>query len=334
MKTYKHLALYEREKLYGWKMSGVSISQIAKRLGRNKGTISRELDRHTKYGRKYLPCLAQKQADKKGDRQRRRAPLKSPTVFLYVRTHLREDRWSPEIIAGRLPIDFPGESIHFETIYKYIYRSRNRKYNYRQYLTLKRNRRMKLLGRKVKRDSRIPNAVSIDLRSKLVLRRKQPGHWETDNMEGVRSDKTTLSVTVERVARLTILSKLDNHQTKTKIVTLAQRTTNLPSVFRGTITADNGPENTAHQELTALTGMPIYFCHPYHSWEKGTVENMNGRIRKYFPKGESLDGVTREEVAWAEEKINSTPRKCLQYLTPYEMMQKIVEENNQKVRRT
>ena len=105
MKTYKHLSLPEREKLYAWKMSGVSISQIAKRLGRNKGTVSRELDRHTKYGRKYLPCLAQRQADKKGDRQRRRAPLKSPLVFLYVRKHLREDQWSPEIIAGRLPID-------------------------------------------------------------------------------------------------------------------------------------------------------------------------------------------------------------------------------------
>lgn len=333
MKTYKHLVLYEREKLYGWKMTGISICQIAKRLGRNKGTISRELERHSKYGRKYLPCLAQRQADKKGDRQRRRAPLKSPTVFLYVRTHLRNDQWSPEVISGRLPIDHPGESIHFETIYRYIYRSRNRKYNYRQYLTLKRNRRMKLLGRRVKRDSRIPNAVSIDLRSKLVLRRKQPGHWETDNMEGVRSDKTTLSVTVERVARLTLLSKLNNHQSKTKIWALAQRTQNLPEVFRGTITADNGAENTFHQALTALTGMPVYFCHPYHSWEKGTVENMNGRIRRFFPKGRSLDSVTPEEITWAEKKMNMTPRKCLQYLTPYEMIQKIVEENNQKVRK-
>lgn len=326
MKTYKHLALYEREKLYGWKMSGVSISQIAKRLGRNKGTISRELDRHTKYGRKYLPCLAQRQANKKGDGQRRRAPLKSPTVFLYVRQHLREDQWSPEIIAGRLPIDHPGESVHFETIYRYIYRPRNRKYNYRQYLTLKRNRRMKLLGRRVKRESRIPHAISIDLRSKLVLRRRQPGHWETDNMEGVKSDKTVVSVTTERVARLSLLSKLESHKSKTKIVTLAQRTKNLPKILRGTITADNGPENTNHQSLTALTGMAVFFCHPYHAWEKGTVENTVGRIRRYFPKGESLDKITPEKIAWVERKINSTPRKCLQYLTPYEMMQKIVGE--------
>jgi IS30 family transposase len=330
MKTYKHLALYEREKLYGWKMAGVSISQIAKRLGRNKGTVSRELDRHTKYGRKYLPCLAQRQADKKGDRQRRREPLKSPAVFLYVRQHLRNDQWSPETIAGRLPIDYPGESIHFETIYRYIYRPGNRKYNYRQYLTLKRNRRMKLLGRKVKRDSRIPNAISIDLRSKLVLRRRQPGHWETDNMEGIKSDKTVVSVTTERVARLTLLSKLESHKSKAKIVTLAQRTKNLPVILRGTITADNGPENTNHQQLTALTGMAVFFCHPYHAWEKGTVENTVGRIRRYFPKGESLEKITPEEIAWVERKINSTPRKCLQYLTPYEMMQKIVGEKRSR----
>ena len=333
MKTYKHLTLQEREKLYGFKMSGLTISEIARRLGRNKGTISRELERHSKYDKKYLPCLAQRQADKNGNKQRRRAPLKSPTVFLYVRQHLREDQWSPEIIAGRLQIDHPGESIHFETIYRYIYRPSMRRFNYRQYLTLKRNRRMKKLGRSVNKQSKIPNAVSIDLRSKLVLRRKQPGHWETDNMEGIRSDKTVVSVTTERVTRFTLITKLDNHQSKTKIWALAQRTNNLPDIFRGTITADNGAENTKHQELTALTGMPVYFCHPYHSWEKGGVENMNGRIRKYFLKGVSLDNVTPEEIAWAEGKINTTPRKCLQYLTPYEMMQKIVEENNQKVRK-
>ena len=189
---------------------------------------------------------------------------------------------------------------------------------------------MKLFGRKVKRNSKIPEGKSIDLRSKLVLRRKQPGHWETDNMEGIKTDKTVVSVTVERVARLTLLSKLDNHQTKTKIEVLAQRTKNLPEFFRGTITADNGAENTAHQELTALTGMPVFFCHPYHSWEKGTVENMNGRIRKYFPKGESLDSVTPEEIAWAERKINSTPRKCLQFLTPYEKILEIVEKEKRR----
>lgn len=329
-RTFKHLNLEEREKYFSWKEAGVSLREIGRRLRRPHSTLSREVKRNAKYGRKYLPCLAQIKANKRGEKQRRHAPLKSPLVFLYVRTHLREDGWSPEIIAGRLPIDHPGNSVHFETIYRYIYAPRNRKYNYRQYLTVKRNRRMKLLGRKVKRDSKIPKAVSIDLRSKLVLRRKQPGHWETDNMEGVKTDKTVVSVTVERVARLTLLSKLENHKSGTKIVTLAQRTKTLPQIFKGTVTADNGAENTNHQELTALTGMVVFFCHPYHSWEKGTVENTVGRVRKFLPKGESLDEVTNQEIAQVEWRINNTPRKCLQFLTPYEKMLEIVEKDRRR----
>lgn len=329
-RTFRHLSLEEREKYFAWKEAGVSLREIGRRLKRPHSTLSREIKRNAKYGRKYLPCLAQIKADKRGEKQRRHAPLKSPLVFLYVRKHLREDGWSPEIIAGRLPIDYPGNFVHFETIYRYIYLSRNRKIDYRQFLTLKRKKRMKLLGRKVKRNSKIPKAVSVDLRSKLVLRRKQPGHWETDNMEGVKTDRTVMSVTVERVTRLTLLSKLENHKSHTKIVTLAHRAKTLPKIFRGTITTDNGAENTKHQELTALTGMPVFFTHPYHSWEKGTVENTVGRTRKFFPKGESLDVVTLEQIADAEWKLNSTPRKCLQFLTPYEKMLEIVKKDKRR----
>ncbi len=124
-RTFKHLNLQEREKYFAWRESGVSLREIGRRLGRPHSTFSREPYRNAKYGQIYLPCLAQRKADKRGERQRRRAPLKSPLVFLYVRKHLREDGWSPEQIAGRLPIDYPGESVHFETICRYIYLGRN-----------------------------------------------------------------------------------------------------------------------------------------------------------------------------------------------------------------
>lgn len=330
IKTYKHLTLLERERIFSWQESGVGISEIGRRLSRNKGTISRELDRHTKYGRRYLACLAQKQADRAGEKQRRRAPLKSPLVFLYVRKHLREDGWSPEQIAGRLPIDYPGKSVHFETIYRYIYLPRNKRFNYRQFLTLKRVKRMKKFGRKVHRLGKIPGAKAIDSRPKVVNRRGQPGHWETDNLEGKRTDKTTVSVTVERVTRYSQLAKLANRQSKTKIASVGKNLTALPKVFRRTLTADNGAENTNHQDLTNQTHMPVFFCHAYHSWEKGTVENMVGRIRRFVPKGETLDTVSKEEIRLIEEKINSTPRKCLKFLTPYETMQKILVKEQKK----
>jgi len=330
MRTYRHLSLEERERIFAFRQSGLKISEIGRRLKRNKGTIYRELDRHTKYGKEYVPCLADRQAKRVGERQRRRAPLKSSTVFLYVRKHLREDRWSPEQIAGRLPIDHPEESVHLETIYRYIYSPRMKRFNYRKYLTIKRKKRMKKLGRKVKRSGKIPNAQSIDLRSKVVAKRKQPGHWESDNMEGKKSDKTVASVTVERLARYTKLVKLKDRKSPTKVATVVKQINTFPPALKGTMTEDNGAENTNHEEFTKETNMPVFFCHSYHSWEKGTVENTVGRIRKFVPKGTSLDTVSDEEIRSIEERMNNTPRKCLNFMTPNEKMAQILEKERKK----
>lgn len=127
-------------------------------------------------------------------------------------------------------------------------------------------------------------------------------------------------MTVERKTRYTLLSKLQNRGAQTKTRTLITR---LRSYKIKTLTADNGAENTNHQEIAEALQVNVYFCHAYHSWEKGTVENTNGRIRKYIPKGVSIDSISEEYIAGLEEKLNTTPRKCLHYLTPYEMMQKL-----------
>lgn len=331
-RTFKHLSLLEREKYFAWMESGVSLREIGRRLGRPHSTFSREPKRNAKYGHSYVPCLAQRKADKRGEKQRRKAPLKNPLVFLYVRKHLREDQWSPEQIAGRLPIDHPENSVHFETIYRYVYSPAMKRFDYRKYLTIKRRKRMKKFGRKVRRLGKIPGAISIDSRSKVVARRKQPGHWETDNMEGVRSDKTVISVTVERVTRLAKLAKLENRKSKTKIATVANQVNIFPKFMRSTMTADNGAENTNHQDLTVQTGMAVFFCHAYHSWEKGTNENTVGRVRKFIPKGTTVDPITVQQIQWIEDSVNDTPRKCLQFLTPNEKMQRILlkEERNKR----
>jgi IS30 family transposase len=255
-------------------------------------------------------------------KQRYKAPLKNPAIFLYVRKHLREDGWSPETIAGRLPIDHPELSICHETIYQYIYakRTTSRGMDLEQYLTLKRKRRMKQNGRSVRRHSKIPEAVSIDLRPKGVQKRKQLGHWETDNVIGKQTDKTALSVTVERKTRFTIITKLQDRTAATKTTALVNR---LQAYVTRTLTTDNGAENTNHQKLAHALNLSMYFCHPYHSWEKGTVENTNGRIRRYIPKSVSIDPITEAYIASLEKKLNATPRKCLQYKTPYEMMSKL-----------
>lgn len=327
---YKHLSLEEREKLAVLQAKGMSQHDIAEALGRNQSSISRELRANIRYGNEYhgntyLPCKAQALADKRAVKQRTKAPLKGPKIFLYVREHLREPHgWTPEQIAGRLPLDCPEARISTESIYQYIY-GKGKHYKLWQLLPLARKKRMKKQGRRVQRDGKIPGAISIDLRPKVVARRKQAGHWETDNLGGKVSDTTAVSTTVERVSRAVFIDKLPDRTAVSKALALTDRLEPLPKQVRRTMTADNGAENTNHVDITTATDMVFYFCHAYHSWEKGTVENTNKVIRRYIPKGTSLDAVTNAQVKMIEQRLNSTPRKCLGFLTPYERMEQLLK---------
>lgn len=301
---------------------------IGKRLGRSHSTFSSENDINAKYGVEYLPCKAQIKADKRAVKQRTKTPLKNPKVFLYGRKHLREDGWSPEVIAAKLSLDHPGENIHHETIYRYIYsqKFKTRCLNLWQYLTYQRKKRMKQNGGSVYRNGKITGSISIDLRPEIVAERKRGGDWETDNLGSPKADKTALSVTDERLSRLTILSKLKDHKAATKRLVLTKRLSKYPKDLRLTLTQDNGSENTEHQQLADDVKMDIFFCHAYHSWEKGAVENTNQRLRikRLIPKGTSIDVLTVDQIKQIEHRLNSTPRKCLNYLTPYERMEQLI----------
>ena len=320
----------EREKLFLLKEQGKSLREIGRLLGRSDTTLGRELKRNkTGLGKRsneylifrYIPCKAHLKATKRGIKQRTKAPLKETLIWLYVREHLREPfSWTPEEISGRLPKAHLGKGICTEAIYQYIYSKKARKYRLWEYLVNRRKKRMKKGGRKVQRASKIPNATSIDLRPEIVNLRTEVGHWETDNVVGKLTDKLALSVTVERLTRLTLLT-LIRKTAESKTENLIKRLSEFP---RLTLTADNGAENTNHQKLTSSLGLSVFFCHIYHSWEKGTVENTNGRIRRHIPKGMSLDTLTEDQVKELEYRLNSTPRKCLGFLTPYEKMNEVL----------
>jgi IS30 family transposase len=316
---FKHLGLVEREKLYGMLEKGFSRRKIARVLGRSQSSISREVERNTKWGVNYLPCLAQARYKRIGDRQRYKAPLKGPQIFLFVREKLRAG-WSPETISGRIELEISGVSITPETIYRYIYSSKTRKSHLAKYLCFKHGRRRKQTGRSVRKYSKIPNAISIDNRAKYISCRRQLGHWESDLVEGPRSSKHVLSVTVERATRYTMLSRLVDKKSTTKNKHLVSRMKKIPAQMVRTLTLDNGAENTNHIYLSQQLNINVYFCHPYHSWEKGTVENTNGRIRRYIPKGTDIKEIPDEKINQLEYILNNTPRKCLGYLTPYEKM--------------
>lgn len=324
MRTFNHLSLEERELFFVWKSHGISLREIGKRLGRSHTTLSRELKRNAKYGQEYIPCRADRKAKKRGLKQRYRAPLKEPLIFLYVRTRLRDKKWSPETIAGRLSIDHPGYSINDETIYRYVYGRKQSRMKLWEYLVLHRRKRMKKNGRKIQAYGRLNEAISIKDRPPVITARVRAGDWETDNMEGKKSDDTTVSVTVDRMARITRLWKLSDHTAVSKAEALIVQMKRENPLLRESITCDRGPENSNHADITNIHNMPVYACEPYHSWEKGTVENTIGRLRRYLPKGHSVDHVSQRKLQLIEDDMNNTPRKCLNYLTPNEFLEKIL----------
>ncbi len=323
MRTHHKLTLVERELLYGFHKQGVSLRNIAKKLGRSHSTISRELSRNRRKDNIYLPCFAQTVSGFRANTQRSRARLKSKATHEYVREHLFLG-WSPEQIAGRLPIDIPGESIGVETIYRYIYKHGVLREHLWRYLVLKRRKRGKIDGRRIQRYGKIPEAVSIEKRPIEVTARVVPGHWETDLIIGQAKDKGALSVTVERVTRIAILSKLQTRTAPFKATLLIKRLSPYPSFLLKTMTTDNGNENYLHQRVTQELGVAYFFAHAYASWEKGTVENINQRIRRYIKKGESIDVLSHKRVQQLEDKLNNTPRKCLNFKTPHEKMKEVL----------
>lgn len=322
LKKYTHLTLEEREKLFAWKEKGLSIREIAKKLGRSHSTLSRELKRNIKYDSGYIPCIAQRRYERIAKKQRYKAPLKSPEILLYVREHLRPPYfWSPEIISGRLALETGGKlTVTPECIYQYIYSSKNRKDELWKYLPSKRVKRRKKLGRRVLRKGKAPNAVSISKRPKYIQKRRQRGHWETDNMEGPRHSKPALSVTRERAIRFTKITKLPNQTMDKKSKAVIRELNMFPESLVRTITQDNGKENYAHENTAKELGAKMYFCHPYTSCEKGGVERAIKDIRRFIPKGTPLDSISTKEIQWVEDWLNNKPMKCLGFMTPYEKM--------------
>jgi IS30 family transposase len=221
--------------------------------------------------------------------------------------------WSPELIAGRLGRTRPElPSITHEAIYQWIYTERPDLVGYLTRAHPKRKRRWKLSARK----TRIPDRVSILQRPPQINDRTQPGHWETDLVVG--SGKAAIQVTEERLSRYTRLQKIPDKSALESRNALQEVLQPLPPALRRSITYDNGPENTDHQVLNQILGTQSWFCEPYHSWEKGQVENTNGLIRRHIPKRSNLDQLSDSDVQKVETWLNERPKKVLEFQTPSE----------------
>ena len=316
-KTYKQLNPNERDILAVLKSKGKSLREIASILKRSPSTLLRELKRNAPpiYTGYYLSHKAQDRADKRKRESYQRQRLKSDFIRCYVEKRLRLG-WSPELIAGRLAIDHPGRSISHEAIYQWAYQDATHLILF--LVRAHRKRKHRGYSRKHKK-SHIPERISIKERPEAVLKRLHIGHWETDTIS-CRKSYQAVQVTVERKARYAKVAKLKTKSARAMSIALTRRLSRYPTELRLSITYDNGPENAEHMRTNKILGTSSYFCGPFHSYERGTVENTIGLVRRFLPNKTNLANISQDHLTKIEYWLNNRPRKCLGFKTPAEVL--------------
>ena len=321
-KKYDRLSRKEREVIQELLEQKKTQEFIAKTLKRSPSTISREVRRpealiEGKYNAEFAQFWAEH--DKHYGNDQSKIERFSKLRFYVFKGLLM--CWTPEQIALRIKKDYPNDhimSISHESIYAYIYKSPQSKMGKKliKLLTRKRVQRKKLINKKHK-GSKIKNRTTIGLRPSYINDRLEFGHWEGDLVIGKRHG-SCIGTLVERMTRFTIIVPIKYRDSKHVTQQFTKYLKRLPKSALKTLTYDNGMEMARHQEFTEKTGMTVYFANPYSSWERGTNENTNGRLRRFFPKGTDFNQIENKQLQKVQDIMNNTPRKILHAKTPNE----------------
>lgn len=316
-RKYKHLSQVERDQIALLRAQKWTFEAIGEKLGRNKSTVSREHNRNRESDGSYLPSCAQTSASERKKAAGKRASKCEPYAQA-IHDHLREG-WTPAQIAGHLTRYTRGFSVCHETVYEYIYQ-----YQIQWALMLPRKHRprwTKGMGKKHTKREMIPNRVSILERAESINNKSVFGHWEGDSI--VCSQSTvSLNVLVERQTQYVRISRVENRGPGATRDAMIASLSSYEVIARLSVTLDNGIEFKWHEEVKEALKLDTYFCQPYHSWEKGLVEQVNGLIRRYLPKKTDLSQVSEKEIRAIEYLLNSRPRKLLKWRTPAEVFAK------------
>lgn len=323
MKENTQFNLEDYQRLYVMRAAGKGIREIGRELKRSPSAVSDALKRneppwHLKLLGPYERArYAWDETLKRRRQGRRKWRLKCAVIRIYVEEKLIAG-WSPEIISGRLPIDRPGYSISHEAIYQWVEYDEPRLKQY--LLRAGKPRRGKPRARSYPKRQPAAPKRSIDIRPEVANQRERFGDFESDLIVGGKSDQCLLTV-VDRRLRKTWVRKLPNRQAETVHDKLIEVLGKIPPNLRFTLTQDNGSEHALHADLERVLNIEVYFCHPYSSPERGTVENRNGLIRRFFPKGTDFSKITDEQIANVENWINTRPMKLLKFRTPNELFE-------------
>ena len=314
---FNHIGPIERDIIAKSRAQGWSFRAIGESLGRSPSSISREYARHLNDEGEYLPSEAQAKAEARNSQSvSGRSKCEPYRKDIY---QLLCIGWTPEQIAGWLSRVKPHFSVSHEAVYQFIYR-----YNmmWTQLLPRKHaprwHRGMKKSG--AGREM-IPNRISILERSVLIDEKLEFGHWEGDSIVCSQS-KESLNVMVERQTQYVSIRRVFNRGADATKIAMIESLRRFKKTGRKSITLDNGIEFKRHEDVKKALKIDTYFCQPYHSWEKGLVEQVNGLIRRFLPKKTDISKVTDKEIRLIEYLLNSRPRKLLNWATPAEIFAK------------
>lgn len=312
--SYTRVTKIERSQIYVLRQAGKGNNEIARLIGRDKGTVSREVRRN-----RGLKGYRHLQAHRKAEERAKRAGPRRFTegVRLDAEEKLRKG-WTPEIICGRAKLE-GRPHVCKETVYKYVYA--DAKAGGELWKNLPRAKR-KRKRRCPRQDGRgrgvIPGRRGIGERPPEVELRVKVGHWEGDLVVGAGATGYLVTL-VERVTRFT-LTGWSRTKEADEVSAVVIRLLAVIGIACTGITFDNGKEFARHREIASALKADVFFARPYHSWERGTNENTNGLIRRLFPKSESFAAIGAEELRRIDVFLNDRPRKCLGWKTPREVM--------------
>jgi IS30 family transposase len=330
------LSFAEREEIGLLKAADKGVREIARALGRDPSTISRELGRVQNSPNHpdpvYRASTAQADADVKARRPKDAKLATNLTLRREVQARLKENH-SPEQIAGRLREDFPDDPemwVSHETIYQALYvqgrgaLKRELAKHLRTGRTVRKPRRVE-----GERRGRIPGMVNISQRPAEVEDRAVPGDWEGDLILGSTESASAIGTLVERATGFTMLLHLPGDHTADTVATaMIMKMSELPEQLRRSVTWDQGKEMSSHVRIAEATGLDIYFCDPHSPWQRGTNENTNGLLRQYFPKGTDLSRWGPGYLDKVAAELNNRPRKRLGWRTPAEALDKLLSDQS------
>lgn len=323
---YGQLSQNERLEIYHFCRQGLSIRAIGRRLMRAASTISREIKRNSQVRKRwpggYCPVRAHKLTKRRRRFDKSRFKLvRQPDLQRFVREHLAMG-WSPEQISGWLARQYGARMISHVTIYRYIYYRCAQKDYLFQLLPRKKSRRGKMRKAGQRVCGKFPQYTALAERPEPANTRKQAGHWEIDMMQFSKAGQSLL-MSCERTSRFIMASKQTGLKSADIAAALVKRFTKITPGLRRSATFDNGTEFWQHYRLIDEHDMQTYFCQPRCPWEKGSVENAIGRLRRRLPRKTNTENLTPKTLKEIIDAYNNTPRKCLDFQTPNEVYTKL-----------